>query len=122
MQRKDPKNWWWKSMFIVYVSQHPMLIGLTLSLWAVNHGSNANTQLGILDVIGAVMSIAGIVIAYFADTQLYNFMEANKRREKKVKILYTGLWRYSMHPNHFGENLYWFGLAVMAINVGETWV
>jgi len=49
-------------------------------------------------------------------------MQENEKRINKVKILYSGLWKYSRHPNYFGENLYWFGLGMLAYNAGEPWV
>jgi steroid 5-alpha reductase family enzyme len=50
-----------------------MLVGITLPLWAVNL-STIKSSFSIIDVIATIGCVAGIVIAYFADTQLYNFM------------------------------------------------
>jgi steroid 5-alpha reductase family enzyme len=35
---------------------------------------------------------------------------------------YTGLWRYSRHPNYFFEQLFWWSLALFGTNVGAPWV
>ena len=123
LQKKNPKFWQLTSFFIVYANQHPMIIGQSLPFWAVHVGKSAATPFGSwTDLIGIFLAILGLIIAYFADTQLFNFMQENEKRKDKIKILYRGLWKYSRHPNYFGENLYWFGLSLMAVNTGESWV
>jgi len=64
--------------FAAYLSQQPMLIGITLPLWAINlHPSNDSVfvPLGVIDVLAFGGCIAGLVIAYIADTQLSQFMQ-----------------------------------------------
>ena len=39
----------------------------------------------------------------------------------KLDALMSGLWRYSRHPNHFGEQLFWWGLALFAVSSGDYW-
>lgn len=34
----------------------------------------------------------------------------------------VGLWRYSRHPNYFGECMYWWGLYIMALSYGTTYL
>lgn len=53
-----------------------MLVGITLPLWAINLHPNFDgaVPLGFIDVIATVGCILGIIIAYFADTQLRQFM------------------------------------------------
>jgi len=122
MKKADPKNWWWKSCIMCYIIQQPMILGLSLPIWAVNFGSDWTPFGSWTDILGAIFGFSGVIGAFFADKQLYNFMKMNSVRQKKLKILYTGLWKYSQHPNYFFENLYWFGLALMAISCGEAWV
>lgn len=77
------------------------------------------------DFVATIVCISGIVIAYFADTQLFNFVESNDKLEKTgaptVPNLDKGLWRYSRHPNYFGEQLWWWGLVIFGWNVGQGW-
>jgi len=109
--------WWYPaSFFMAYVSQHAMLFGLSLPLYAV---FNSNAAFSAFDVVGIIFSLAGIVFAYIADNQLKEFMDGNEKKakngESKTLVLKTGLWRYSRHPNHFGEQLFWVGIALFAI-------
>lgn len=77
-------------------------------------------QLNIWDLFAAAVCLTGVTVAYFADTQIYNFM--NRKAEGKeaaaaVAVLEEGLWRFSRHPNYFGEQLWWLGVAVFGRNV-----
>jgi steroid 5-alpha reductase family enzyme len=71
--------------------------------------SQKNPEINVLDVIGIVMCIGGITFAYFADTQLFNFVSRNQflvhNKKKPVLLLNTGVWSVSRHPNHFGMKI-----------------
>lgn len=77
------------------------------------------------DFVAMTICISGIVIAYFADTQLHSFVERNNMLKKigvpSVPNLDKGVWRYSRHPNYFGEQLWWWGLVIFGWNVGQGW-
>jgi steroid 5-alpha reductase family enzyme len=64
-----------------------------------------------LEVCGAVVFLIGLGCEGVGDAQLAAFM---KRRTSSEEVLDTGLWRYSRHPNYFGEALLWFGLWLPA--------
>jgi len=112
-------RWWWLvSFFTVSLAQHPMLVGMTLPLCATM--LDASVPLGLFDLLALLCCVAGIVIAAVADNQLFAYME---RKEGKELVLQSGLWRYSRHPNHFGEQLWWIGLAMfgMVASGGQIW-
>lgn len=66
----------------------------------------------LLDVIAIAITSIAIIIEGVADQQLYNFIQ---KRSGKGEIMDDGLWRYSRHPNYFGEVLFWFGLYIFAL-------
>eukprot|EP00735_Rhodelphis_limneticus_P011110 TRINITY_DN4169_c0_g1::TRINITY_DN4169_c0_g1_i1::g.2153::m.2153 TRINITY_DN4169_c0_g1::TRINITY_DN4169_c0_g1_i1::g.2153 ORF type:complete len:326 (-),score=39.16,sp/O74507/YJD4_SCHPO/23.21/7e-07,DUF1295/PF06966.7/3.8e-58,PEMT/PF04191.8/1.8e+03,PEMT/PF04191.8/2e+03,PEMT/PF04191.8/1.1e-05,Steroid_dh/PF02544.11/1.7e+03,Steroid_dh/PF02544.11/0.0023,ICMT/PF04140.9/0.03 TRINITY_DN4169_c0_g1_i1:302-1279(-) len=123
IRQKVGGHWWWISFFAAYISQQIFLVGITLPVLAVHQ---SNQPWGLLDTVATVLCLAGITIAYFADTQLRNFMVENQRRrdscEAPILVLNSGLWYYSRHPNYFGEQLWWWGLAVFAHSLGHTWM
>lgn len=45
----------------------------------------------------------------------------NLSKEKKPKVLDSGMWAYSRHPNHLGEQIWWVGIALFAFAVGGPW-
>jgi steroid 5-alpha reductase family enzyme len=70
---------------------------------------------GLLGLAGAVVAIAGILFESIGDWQLVRF----RRDPANVgKVLETGLWRYTRHPNYFGDALTWWGLYLVA---AESW-
>lgn len=75
---------------------------------------------GILDALAAAVTLAAILIEGLADNQLRRFVLSNP---EKGRILDTGLWAYSRHPNYFGEILFWWGLFlfVAAVAPAQWW-
>jgi steroid 5-alpha reductase family enzyme len=76
--------------------------------------------------LAVVSLISGMVMSYVADTQLAAFMAENRERrlagQPPVLILDTGLWYYSRHPNYCGENMFWWGLSLFAVRLGQPWM
>lgn len=72
-----------------------------------------------LSYVGWVVWLFGIVYEAVADHQLAKFIA--RRPKKSHAIMVEGLWRYSRHPNYFGEIITWWGAAVVALSVGEWW-
>ncbi|XP_057811977.1 uncharacterized protein C594.04c-like [Salvia miltiorrhiza] len=122
LRRQYGRNWWWMSFFAVYLSQQVFLIGICLPLYVVH---TKDRRINAWDVAAAVVCLTGITVAYFADTQLHNFVSRNERRKEAgqalVPNLDEGVWRYSRHPNYFGEQLWWWGLAIFAWNLDCGW-
>ncbi|MDI6453002.1 DUF1295 domain-containing protein [Peloplasma aerotolerans] len=60
--------------------------------------------------LGALMMVAAALIQYVADQQMKNFKE---RHQIEKRCIEEGLWKYSRHPNYFGEVMVWWGLYIM---------
>mmetsp|Transcript_25998 Transcript_25998/g.40901 ORF Transcript_25998/g.40901 Transcript_25998/m.40901 type:complete len:187 (-) Transcript_25998:233-793(-) len=109
-QALGPVAWTPVSFFYAYVAQQPMLVGLCLPLVAAAFAPVAAAPPGATEAVLSMLCILGISFACIADNQLYRFMEENKRRletgQPKVLLLETGLWKFSRHPNYFGEQLW----------------
>ncbi|KAK9145927.1 hypothetical protein Sjap_005830 [Stephania japonica] len=122
MRKQYGKHWWWISFFAVYVSQQIFLIGICLPMYAIHCSEK---PLNVYDFVATVVCVAGIVFAYFADTQLQDFVVRNKKLkehgEPAVNTLNKGLWRYSRHPNYFGEQLWWWGLVIFGWSLDYGW-
>lgn len=109
------KHWWWASFFSIYLPHQLLLIGLSLPFYVIH---SVNQPLNIWDLVAVVVCVSGILIAYFADNQLYNFVMMMMSNDM---ILESGLWYYTRHPNYFGEQLWWWGLVVFGWNLGYGW-
>jgi steroid 5-alpha reductase family enzyme len=70
-------------------------------------------------VAGAAVWLLGFLFEAVGDAQLLAF---KRDPAKRGKVLDTGLWRYTRHPNYFGESLLWWGYGVFALGVeGGAW-
>jgi steroid 5-alpha reductase family enzyme len=112
-----------EQIVVVYAAQHAMLVGLTLPFFAMAFG---DIPFGTLDATLLVLAVVGIGIARAGDTQLDGFMRENAARvvrgEAKIPVLKTEIWRYSRHPNYFGEQLFWWSIAGLGVLCGPLWV
>ncbi|KAK1303647.1 hypothetical protein QJS10_CPB11g01879 [Acorus calamus] len=122
MREEYGRHWWWISFFVVYACQQVFLMGICLPMYSVH---SSEEPWSICDFVATIVCVVGIVIAYFADTQLYDFTRKNEiLKELGMPVepnLEKGLWRYSRHPNYFGEQLWWWGLFIYGWNVGHGW-
>ncbi len=71
-------------------------------------------QLTVWSIVGTLVWIGGLLCESIADRQLAEF---KRDPANKGKILQSGLWRYSRHPNYFGEISMWWGLSIIGVNM-----
>ncbi len=105
----------WKSLYLVFGLQGVLAFIIALPILA---GLGDAAPLGLLDYAGAVVWGIGFIFEVVADRQLARF---KADRSKRGKVLDTGLWRYTRHPNYFGEAMLWWGFYLIAIGAGGWW-
>ena len=107
-----------KSFTHVFMFQGLMLLMIAYPIIMVN----ANPQPGItfFDLIGILIWIAGFLFEVIADVQLQNFVR--KEKTPANPIMTRGLWKYSRHPNYFGEALVWWGIFFLALSIPSGWL
>ncbi len=81
---------------------------------------NANPQpgLNIIDYLGLAVWIIGFYFESVSDKQMAEF---KKDPANKGHIIKTGLWKYSRHPNYFGEATMWWGIFLLSLSVPLGW-
>jgi steroid 5-alpha reductase family enzyme len=117
MREKHPDNfvlWSLGSVFIVQ-SLIAWVVSIPIQLAAADPTPET---LGILAVLGALVVIGGIACEALADSQLEDF---KRDPESKDKVMDKGLWRYSRHPNYFGDTCVWWGVWLIALETGSAW-
>ena len=81
--------------------------------------ADASDKIGAWEIAGAVVWVIGFVFEVVADYQLQAHRDDPS---KKGTIITTGVWRYSRHPNYFGEALLWWGVYLVACGQrGGVW-
>ena len=112
--RDEYDHWWLVSLFKVFLLQAVVawVISLPVYFAIVSLEPRALT---LLDYLGALLVVSGVVVESVADEHLRRF---RADRANKGKVLETGLWKYSRHPNYFGEALIWWGFGVIGVATG----
>jgi steroid 5-alpha reductase family enzyme len=105
----------WKSLYLVFGLQAVLAWIVSLPLMAALAGG---TPLGWLDGLGFGLWLFGIAHEAVADWQLARF-KADPANAGQV--MDRGLWRYSRHPNYFGEFCVWWGAWLVALAGGGSW-
>ena len=116
--RKDSGDrFWLVSLIKVFVLQAVFLWIIALALqWA--QLSAVPDNFTAWDYLGLVVWIAGFIFEAVGDQQLFRF---KADPGNKGKVMDQGLWRYSRHPNYFGESLMWRGIFLIALSTPTGW-
>ena len=112
--RNEP-GFWWKSLFYVFLLQAVLAWIVSAPLAA---GAAASTGSTLALAVGVPLALFGLAWEAIADAQLARF---RLRKTTADQVLDTGLWRYSRHPNYFGECLVWWGLFLVSANPASWW-
>lgn len=112
-------NYYMKSFFIVFMLQSIFSLIVNLSALFVNIFSQDN-DIEWTDFTGAALWLIGLLIESIADAQLARHLSSPE--PGSGKFIKTGLWRYSRHPNYFGEALIWWGIFIIACGLEYGWI
>ncbi len=105
------KTFYWRSYFQVFILQGLFLFLISLPIIF------ANTRIAafsLFDVVGLTIWLIGFLFEAIGDYQLLQF---TKNPANKGKIIQTGLWKYTRHPNYFGEVVLWWGIFFCALSL-----
>lgn len=116
-REENGPRWWWKSFFKVFLLQGFLMWVISTPIVAAMT-SGFPAILTPLDMIGAGLWFLGLLFESIGDLQLRRF---KADRSNQGKILTTGLWRYTRHPNYFGEAVLWWGYYLIALAAGRWW-
>jgi steroid 5-alpha reductase family enzyme len=116
MREKHGPRFRWLSLFTVFLLQGTLVTLLAAPLVIVLLRPIVRPA---WCVAGSLLWLAGVLCEAVADAQLLAFQRTPGSRGR---VLDSGLWRYSRHPNYFGEALLWWGFGVFALGVaGGFW-
>ena len=115
IRANNSPNFEFKSLYIVFGLQAGLAWIISLPLMAA---MNSDAPIGALDAIGVVIWAVGFSFETVGDLQLAQF-RANP--DNKGKVLNSGLWRLTRHPNYFGDFCLWWGFFLIALSAGGWW-
>jgi steroid 5-alpha reductase family enzyme len=111
------KRYWWFSYFQVFLLQGALILLVSLPLLGA-HFSETSNDLIWLDYIAILLWLLGFSFEAGGDYQLYQF---KKDSSNQGKVLNTGFWKYTRHPNYFGDAAVWWSYALFSIASGGYW-
>ena len=111
------KNWWWMSYFRVFLLQGALMWAISTPLLAAQF-SGKPAHLLVTDFLGVVIWGIGFFFESTGDFQLARF-KANLAN--KGKVMDRGVWRFTRHPNYFGDSAQWWGYYLISASAGGWW-
>lgn len=116
IRRRNEPGFAWKSLYLVFGMQAVLAWVISLPLLGAIAGEPR--AIGALDAIGVALWLVGFAFESVGDWQLARF-KANPANAGQV--MDRGLWRYTRHPNYFGDFCVWWGFYAIALAAGAWW-
>jgi len=131
--------WRLRSLLTIYFGQGLLIMIVSTPIWVAmatssgfwpeNHPSSPNeaytTSLGLLSIAGAIIWLIGFLFEAVGDAQLASFIKDNKGYAGPIEdkpVMDKGLWKYTRHPNYFGNACMWWGIWLVASQAPWGWV
>jgi steroid 5-alpha reductase family enzyme len=114
--REKWKDSYWLNAYVrIFLVQGILLLAISTASVAIITSDHLVWHA--LAAIGFAIWGIGMILEAEADAELVKFVKTKKPGE----IMMKGLWRYSRHPNYFGEVTTWWGAAIVAVSVQQAW-
>ncbi len=106
-----------RSFFQVYMLQGGLMMLIAFPVVLIHE--QVDKSITLLTLIGAAIWLIGYFFEVVGDAQLRAFKQ---NPENKGKLMTIGLWAYTRHPNYFGEAVMWWGIFVIALSAGTSFI
>lgn len=111
------RRYWWVSYFQTFLLQGFLIMIVSLPLLGISSSTHPG-NLNLLDYLGIAVWLIGFMFEAGGDYQLWRF---RRNPDNKGKVLDTGFWKYTRHPNYFGDSAVWWAYALFSIAAGGYW-
>jgi steroid 5-alpha reductase family enzyme len=118
MRAAQGPAFWWRSLVTVFWLQAAILWVVAMPILVAVRAARP-AGLTILDALGALIVAIGFGFEAVGDYQLDRFKADPSSRGQ---VLERGLWRYTRHPNYFGDATLWWGVYVIAAATPNGWL
>jgi steroid 5-alpha reductase family enzyme len=109
--------WWWRSFFKVFLLQG-VVMWLVAAPVVAAVGATPQRPLNWIDGLAVAVWLLGFVFEAAGDWQLSRF---KRDAANKGRLFTGGVWRYTRHPNYFGDAAVWWGHFLVAAASGAWW-
>jgi len=114
-QEYGEHRYWWISFFQTFLLQGVLMWLISAPLLAAQFYGENNT-LGIIDVCGVLFWTLGFIFETTGDYQMARF---KADISNKGKVMNKGLWKFTRHPNYFGDSSVWWGYGLLCLGAGS---
>lgn len=115
IRARNQPNFEFKSLYLVFLLQMGLASIIVLPVVPVLNGAQ---DAGALTYVGFAIAAFGVSFETVADWQMARFKAT---RTAQDEVMDRGLWRYSRHPNYFGEAVFWWGIWIASASMGGAW-
>ncbi|MEJ2142948.1 MAG: DUF1295 domain-containing protein [Gammaproteobacteria bacterium] len=115
IRKNNSPHFAFKSLGIIFILQAVLAWFISLPLWPV---MSSSTSFMLVDILAISLWLTGMFFESVGDWQLARFKSDPANHGK---VMDQGLWRYTRHPNYFGEALIWWGFYLFAVGSGAWW-
>ncbi len=123
-------NFYWRSYLQVFLLQGALLLLIGLPIWtsiATSGETDHHSESLTLTLVGTLVWAIGFSFESIADKQMATFKKrssypSSQASQNHPRVMKSGLWKYSRHPNYFGEALLWWGIFLISVsNLAPFW-
>ncbi|MEP7308868.1 MAG: DUF1295 domain-containing protein [Acidobacteriota bacterium] len=118
MRDSNGRAFWWRSLFTVFWLQGAILWFVALPLLVAVRATEPAAVTAI-DGVGVLLFAIGFGFEVVGDYQLHQF---KAKPSNRGQVLDRGLWRYTRHPNYFGDATLWWGVFLLAAATPGGWL
>jgi steroid 5-alpha reductase family enzyme len=118
MRRNAGDAFWWRSYITVFLLQGLLLWTISMPLLAAQNAAQPDS-LRVWDFLGVGIWAVGFIFEAGGDWQLMRF---KADPANKGKVMNRGFWRYTRHPNYFGDAVQWWGFFIIAAHTTDGWI
>ncbi len=119
MRETAGDSFWWRSIYLIFGFQAVLILIISLPL-VVGIALYGDRGLSVLGYFGVLICLVGFVFEWGGDWQLSQF---RRQPQNRGKVMTSGLWAYTRHPNYFGDFMVWWGLtAIASPEAHRSWV
>ncbi len=117
LRERDGRRFWRTSLYRVYLVQAALMWVIALPV-AVGSAHGRHAGLGPVDWVGIAVWAVGLAFETIGDLQLARF---KADPASAGQVMDRGLWRYTRHPNYFGDVVAWWGVGIVGLGAGGAW-
>ena len=115
IRARNQPNFEFKSLYLVFLLQAVLAFVIAMPLLPALNGAN---EANLVTWLGMAVAAFGLLFETVGDAQMARF---KADPDSTGQVMDRGLWRYTRHPNYFGESVFWWGVWIASASLGGAW-